>query len=216
MPRRQKIVLTKKWDEYINIHQGKDFIICGRGESLTELTDNIDLKGEAIIIGVNDICKYLDPDYLVCVDRLSSFYRGNGLRAKWIVNHTADTLFVMDSQFSQQDRNLDDNKICQLKLEQIRSNSFIDKNKCFSSNNSTFVACSVAINMGARNIGMIGVDMISHNKLSHQASLKRINEDYTKLNKLHKIYNLSPISKINALEHISLKDYHKLNTITNG
>lgn len=210
MPRRKPIVLKQKWKDYIDIHKGKDFIICGRGDSIKILQDNIELSKNFVIIGVNDICNYINPDYLVCVDRLSSFYRGNGLRAKWIVNHTAKTLFVMDSQFSQQDRNLDDDKICQLKLEQIRSNSFIDKNKCFSSNNSTFVACSVAINMGARNIGIIGVDMIDHSKLSHKHALARINDDFKLLNNLHKIYNLSPISNIKTLEHITLEQFNKL------
>ena len=205
MARRRKIVLTKRWSDYIDLHKNKDFIICGRGRSLQLLKDT-----NSILIGVNDIEKYRSVDYLVVVDRIAQFTREN--RHEEILNNKANTFFTQIDEYAVGYSNFNYNKVCKINIKNIRQDHQIDKNICYASNNSTFIACSIAINMGARNIGIIGVDITGHKSLSSENSLKKINRDYTILNNLHKIYNLSPISKIEALENISIDDFHKLNT----
>lgn len=211
MGKRKIPVITKQWNNYIDLHKGKDFIICGRGRSIHDLKE---IPENTILIGVNDIEKYIKVKYLIVVDRMAQFAKEN--RHKEIIYNKADTLFTQIKELGVGYSDFNYNKVCMIDVKRITNDSNINKNICLASNNSTFIACSMAINMGAKNIGMIGVDIEGHKSLHSDTALKKINRDFTLLNKLHKIYNLSKNSKIKALEKININDFYKLNTITNG
>ena len=61
MGKRQIPVITKQWNNYIDLHKGKDFIICGRGRSIHDLKET---PKNTILIGVNDIEKYIKVKYI--------------------------------------------------------------------------------------------------------------------------------------------------------
>lgn len=47
--------------------------VLGTGPSLRKAIDNNEITHNSILIGVNDICKYIHVDYLLIVDNISTF-----------------------------------------------------------------------------------------------------------------------------------------------
>ena len=196
MARRPMIALTKKWENYVNKHVDKKFLICGLGPSFN--TINLDDYKDYIKIGVNDIENKFKPDYLVIVDRINTF---KGERRNTIINTTCDTIFVNNDQFSRELGNFDHNRLVKINLININKDPYLSTGKIVFSNNSTFIACDIARWMGAKEISMIGVDFTDHKSLDNPKQIKRINADFNKLQKAYlskniKLYNLSKNSKL--------------------
>ncbi len=210
MRRARKIELTKKWSDYINLHENTTFIVCGCGPSI-ELIKEIDTS-HVILIGVNDIERHLSPKYIVSVDSMGQFSRGG--RIEYIVNNNCDTFFTQNDQYGKVDGRFDNTKVCKIDMVNINNAVRSDNgrfDKIFFSNNSTFVASHIAHKMGASKIGLIGVDFTNHNHLSTKSNLKRINNDYSRLNKEigEKMYNLSPTSELTSIPYKNIKDFIK-------
>src|SRR6185503_15807930 len=73
--------------DFHNIHVGSTIIVCGCGESLNELTE----PQRFITIGVNDVGRKFQPDYLVVVNPRDQF---SGDRFSFVENSEADYLFT--------------------------------------------------------------------------------------------------------------------------
>src|SRR6202161_3967254 len=59
------------FSEYRNRHKGEDILVCGCGESLRAFRFPEDL----VTIGVNDVGRVVDPDYLVVLNSEGQFPR---------------------------------------------------------------------------------------------------------------------------------------------
>ena len=199
--RRPQIKLHKKWSDYINKHPNSKWLVCGIGPSLR--TIDLEKYKDHHIIGVNDIEKYIKPDYIVIVDRLNTF---PFKRKMAILNSKCKEIFVNNPQFSREIARIvfDPSVLIEISLKNINKDPYLESGKIVFSNNSTFVACDIARRMGGTDIKIIGVDFTGHKSLDNDKALTRINNDYAILNKEFKkrgikLTNISKISKLKIL-----------------
>src|ERR1041385_7201406 len=77
----------KTLSDFRDIHQGSTIVVCGCGESLNELTQ----PDRFTTIGVNDVGRRFDPDYLVVVNPRNQF---SGDRFNYVESSRASYLFT--------------------------------------------------------------------------------------------------------------------------
>src|SRR5574340_1136770 len=128
-----------------DIHKNKDILVCGCGESLREL-----MRPERFItIGVNDVGRLFHPDYLVVVNARRQF---SGDRFRYVEQSQAEYLFT------QLDLGIAHPNIVKFKLGTYGGTNGSDPHMLHYTQNSPYVAVCLAAYMGAKRIGLIGVD----------------------------------------------------------
>lgn len=154
--------------------------VLGLGPSLDNYSPSLYFD---LVIGVNDISGRLGPeqdaDIVVCVDTPNSF-SNEPKRLEVIKNCRPIKGFYGNSNLwsiYQPNFNL-------LKLAPVRGDtSFIDTH-VLKSNNSTYVAVSLAYRLGAKEIVLYGVDFINHKHIKDKTldmALKDFRKLYTAL-----------------------------------
>lgn len=141
--------------------------ILGLGETLKFFHDPKNLK-----IGVNDIWKYVSTEYIVCVDGMHKF---TSERLETIKKSNPLKFFTQLPEWEP----FFSKSFTHIKIEPIKEE--FTAGKIYHSNNSTFVACCIAFNMGAKDIVLHGVDFNSHKNLSQYYQLKIISNDFKTL-----------------------------------
>ena len=131
--------------DFHNIHAGSTIIVCGCGESLNELTE----PERFITIGVNDVGRKFQPNYLVVVNPRDQF---TGDRFTFVENSEADYLFT------QLDLGLARENVVTFNLGTNGGIDLSDPTVLHYTQNSPYVALCLAVHMGAGRIGLIGVD----------------------------------------------------------
>jgi len=196
--RRPQIKLRKKWSDYINKHPNSKWLVCGIGPSLH--TIDLEKYKDHYIIGVNDIEKYIKPNYIVIIDRLNTFPFE---RKMTILNSKCKEIFVNNAQFAREigPQLFNSDVLIEISLIGINKDPWLDNQRIVHSNNSPFVACDIARRMGGTDIKIIGVDFTGHKSLDKKQQLARINRDFTTLKKAFtrkniKLTNLSKESKL--------------------
>jgi glycosyltransferase involved in cell wall biosynthesis len=129
-----------------NIHQGETIVVCGCGESLKELTR----PQGFVTVGVNDVGRLFDPSYLVVVNPRNQF---KGDRFRYVEQSNAQALFT------QLDLAPVRPPVVRFKLGQYGGTEIGAANVLHYTQNSPYVAVCLAAYMGARRIGLIGVDL---------------------------------------------------------
>jgi len=61
--------LAESLRDFAGRHRGESIVVCGCGESL----NNVPVKPACISLGVNDVGRHFDPDYLVVVNPPAQF-----------------------------------------------------------------------------------------------------------------------------------------------
>ena len=158
-----------------NRHAGETILVCGCGPSLNDLEN----PERFVTIGVNDVGRRFQPDYLVVVNPRNQF---NSDRFHYI--ETSKAKFV----FTQLDLGL---KIpaARFQLGKYGGTDFSNPETLHYTRNSPYVAVCLAVQMGARRIGLIGVDFTDHHFFGATGrhplagSLSQIDEEYRKLGK---------------------------------
>lgn len=184
-------------DRFRDIHKGDQIIVSGLGVSAAILRDT---KIGCPIIGVNDMDRLLTPDYLVVLNDYSSFAEGRwpyikSTGAKWVFSHLDKERLPLN----------DTNKLVKLNLGKRGDTSF--EHGIGYTSNSPYVGVLLAHWMGAKNIGLIGVDWTDDHcfaktgkhPLSHL--FKKINAEYMSLqqdlaSRGVSLFNLSKESKL--------------------
>lgn len=190
-----------------NKHTGKDIIVCGCGESATLLTE----PNRNITIGVNDIQRLFSPNYLVVVNDKVSF---SPQRWSFIESTQAEVIFTHLRGLK-----VDDKRKCIISLGKYGACE-LDKPAIDYSSNSPYIATILAYKLGARNIGLLGVDFTPNHFFAktgeHPLSKKSniINNEYQQMcrvlsGKGVNFYNLSPNSKI-LIPKMNLYDFQNL------
>jgi len=128
-----------------NRHQGDAIVVCGCGTSLKELTN----PGQYITVGVNDVGRLFDPTYLVVVNPRTQFKND---RFRYVEQSNAQALFT------QLDLGCVRPPVVRFKLGTYGGTE-IDTDVLPHTQNSPYVAVCLAAYMGARQIGLIGVDL---------------------------------------------------------
>jgi hypothetical protein len=201
---------AEEFKKFINIHQGDSFVVCGCGSSLN-LYDKFE---NHITIGVNDASSKVYCKYLVVVNEPKNFKRG---RWENVNKNTADYVFTHIQSLQQED----EGKKVIIKLGKrdgvnLDNYGFIDY-----TNNSPYMATIIAYQMGARKIGLIGVDFtLNHffgetGKHTLNRDLESIINQYSNLanalvSKGIKIANLSPDSMIEFGPKMTLADFETI------
>jgi len=196
-----------EYSNFINKHQGENIIVCGCGKSLSTLTNPQDF----ITIGVNDIERLFVPNYLVILNNRHGFKddRWNyvsGAKCPHIFTHIKDIGIVSK------------HNIVPLTLGTFGKLNLDDKTKVDYSSNSPYVAAVIAYQMGAKNIGMIGVDFTQDhffNKSGRHPLAGRLTSIIKEYETLHKefksrgvnLYNLSAESLVKSIPYKSLNEF---------
>lgn len=141
--------------------------VLGLGETLKFFYDYDKPK-----IGVNDIYRKVKTEVVVCVDNPGKFIPD---RLDVIKNSTPKIFFSHLPKLEQLVKSFHWN--APLISVNHRVTIFKD-NTIYSSNNSTFVACSLAHVMGFRNIVIYGADFNTHSKLKGEYAINKIVNDF--------------------------------------
>lgn len=191
--------------DFRNVHEGSTIVVCGCGESLNELTQ----PQRFITIGVNDVGRRFDPNYLVVVNPRDQF---SGDRFKYVESSKASYLFT------QLDLGLSRENVIRFNLGVHGGTDLTDANVLHYTQNSPYVALCLAVHMGAKRIGLIGVDFTDHHFFAPTGrhaltpQLNLIDEQYQRLYEAIsargvEVFNLSSTSRLTAFPRMSLPDF---------
>lgn len=188
---------------FSNIHLGETLLVCGCGESLNKLQQ----PERFVTIGVNDIGRKFHPDYLVVVNPPRHFAAD---RFRYVQSSQAKFIFT------QLELGLAKENVVKFSLGQPGGTDFSNPNVLNYTQNSPYVALCLAIHMGARQIGLLGVDFTSNHFFgptgvhSLTSQLPLIDQQYRRLVAAARargieIYNLSQTSRLTAFPRMTLE-----------
>src|SRR5262245_20052514 len=192
-------------NSFKDIHQGGMIIVCGCGESLNDLAR----PERFITVGVNDIGRRFHPNYLVVVNPHNQF---SGDRFRYVETSQAQYLFT------RLDLGVPHPNIVKFRLGKYGGTDFSDPNVLHYSQNSPYVALCLAAHMGAKRIGLIGVDFTDHHFFAKTGThalirqLRTIDEQYRRLGDALRargieVFNLSQASRLTAFPKMSIEEF---------
>jgi hypothetical protein len=188
-----------------DIHQGATIVVCGCGESLNELTE----PERFITIGVNDVGRRFNPNYLVVVNPPHQF---SDDRFNYVQSSESDYIFT------QLDLGLANDNVVTFNLGSNGGTDLSDPNVLHYTQNSPYVALCLAVHTGATRIGLIGVDFTDNHFFAPTGThpllsqLAVIDEQYKHLYEAIRargveVFNLSPDSRLTAFPKLSLAEF---------
>ncbi len=200
--------MKKKIADYKNIHQGKSIIVCGCGESLNTLP----LNENIITIGVNDVGRLFDPNYLVVLNHPQQFKLD---RYRYVRDSKASAVF------SQLPLKFPHPNIVKFKLGQKGGTDFSQPDALPYTQNSPYVAIGLAVLMGAKRIGLIGVDFTPNHFFGKtgmhplQEKLGIIDKEFQRLHtalvsQAVELVNLSAKSRLDSLPKMAMQQFLKM------
>jgi hypothetical protein len=191
--------------DYRGRHAGGTILVCGCGRSLVDL----ECPERFTTIGVNDVGRMFDPTYLVVVNGRSQF---GGDRFRYVEQSNAHALFT------QLDLGRVRPPVVRFRLGRYGGTEIGEEDVLHYTRNSPYVAVCLAAYLGARRIGLIGVDFgddhffgaTGHHPLAGQ--LPRIEREYAALAAACgaagvELANLSPRSRLRSVPQGSLADW---------
>ena len=199
------------YPNYINKFSDKPFIIAGCGSSLNHYTD----FSKYYVIGVNDIERILTPDFLVVVNDYRTFMRG---RWEYVKESLSPVIFTHMENPGPITRS---SNLCKIKIGSRNSPNLDNFTSVDYTMNSPYMAIIIAYQLGAKKIGMVGVDFTNDHFFSntgqHKLSkhLRNIDLEYSVLKenlekKGVKVANLSPISLLESWPKMDLDQFDLL------
>ena len=188
-----------------NLHHDETVFVCGCGASLSEFHCFEGL----ITIGVNDVGRRFDPTYLVVLNPRQQF---NDNRFRYVEQSRARALFT------QLDLGIPHPHIVRFKLGERGGTDLSDPNVLPYTRNSPYVALCLALHMGAKRIGLIGVDFTDHHFFAQTgrhpliSQLAQIGQEYACLAEVCarsgvEVVNLSGQSRLTAFPKRSLEAF---------
>jgi len=192
-------------DDFRGVHAGSSVVVCGCGTSLTTLTE----PRRVVTIGVNDVGRYFDPDYLLVVNHRSQF---KGDRFRYVEESRARAVF------SQLDLRIPHPNQVRFRLGKRGGTDFSNPALLHFTRNSPYVAVCLAIHMGAKRIGLIGVDFTADHFFGPtgvhplQRELPQIEEEYRRLHDACQrmdieLVNLSITSRLTCLPRMTIEEF---------
>ena len=192
-----------------NIHKDKTIIICGCGESLKELQG----PERFITIGVNDVGRQFDPTYLVVVNPRHQFKND---RFQYVETSRAQAVFT------QLDLGVKHPQVVRFTLGKRNGTDISNPNTLPYTQNSPYVALCLAAHMGAKCIGLIGVDFTDHHFFAKtgrhplNGQFAKIDAEYRALGEAFskmgiEVLNLSSQSRLTAFNKIELDKFCNMN-----
>jgi hypothetical protein len=193
---------------YLGRHQGETIVVCGCGESLNTLP----LNEKIITIGVNDVGRLFDPTYLVVLNHPRQFKLD---RYRYVRDSKASAVF------SQLPLKFAHPNIVKIKLGQKGGTDFSRPDALPYTQNSPYVAIGLAVLMGAKRIGLIGVDFTPNHFFAKtgdhplQERLAIIDQEFHRLHsalnsQAVELVNLSAKSRLESLPKMTIRQFLKM------
>jgi methyltransferase family protein len=190
---------------YRNAHAGGTIVVCGCGTSLSTL----DRPSRFVTIGVNDVGRLFQPDYLVVLNPRQQF---RGDRFKYVAESKARALFT------HLDLGIEHPNIVRFRLGRRAGTDVDDSITLPYTRNSPYVAMALAMYMGAKRIGVVGVDFTDDHFFGNTGrhplarELPVIDQEYKRLYAACRargieVFNLSETSRLTAFPKLSLRDF---------
>ena len=203
-------ILVKQLKEFIGIHPNSKIIVCGCGQSLIKFKE---FHQDWITIGLNDVPALFTPTYLLVTDHSNRFY---GDRKNLINQAKVKNLFTCVKGWRHPN-------IVHFDLGSKDLKTLDSSNKIDHYLNSPYAATILAYKLGAKHIGLIGVDFTNghfYNKedgphpIVKTNYLNKVNTAYSNLRIALEergtlLFNLSEESRV-ELPKISLEEFKKL------
>ncbi len=200
--------MTTTLQDYRDRHVGETVMVCGCGVSLQQVA-SIDPRSRPVVVGVNDVGRCLDPDYLVVVNPPSQF---KGDRFQHVAASRARALFT------QLDLGPVLPTVARFRLGQQAGVQIGRDDELPYTQNSPYVAVCLAAYMGARRIGLIGVDFTEDHFFARTGRhvlaprLREIDAQYGRLAEALAqrgvtLVNLSAVSLLTRLPKVALNDW---------
>ena len=186
-------------------HKGETMLVCGCGNSLKDI-----MAPERFpTIGVNDVGRLFDPDYLVVINPRSQF---SGDRFRYVETSKAQAVFT------QLDLGIEHKNIVRFQLGKRGGTDVSDGRSLPYTRNSPYVALCLALHMGAKRVGLIGVDFTEHHFFAATGrhplagELSQIDKEYAVLAQSCRergveVFNLSAESRLTAFQKISPEQF---------
>lgn len=187
------------------LHSGETIIVCGCGASLNELH----APEGFITIGVNDVGRRFDPSYLVVLNPRQQFRND---RFRYVEQSRARAIFT------QLDLDIRHPHLIRFRLGRRGGVELDASDRLPYTRNSPYVALCLALFMGARRIGLIGVDFTDHHFFAATGrhplsnSLAEIDREYLRLARACsargvEVVNLSRQSRLTAFPKQTLEQF---------
>jgi spore maturation protein CgeB len=188
-----------------DFHAGETMLVCGCGTSLL----NVVAPERFPTIGVNDVGRLLNPDYLLVVNPPGQF---SGNRFTFVEKSQARAIFT------QLDLGISHPHIVRFRLGKRGGSDLSETDTLPYTRNSPYMAVCLAVHMGAKRIGLIGVDFTDHHFFGSTGrhplagELSVINREYAALAQTcHRmgveVYNLSENSLLTAFPKMTPGDF---------
>jgi spore maturation protein CgeB/predicted O-methyltransferase YrrM len=188
--------------DFRNLHRGDTVVVCGCGESLTRFEH----PERFLTIGVNDVGRQFDPTYLVVLNPSRQFA---GDRFRYVQESRARYLFT------HLDLGVVRPPVVPFVLGRYGGTDVTDSRALPYTSNSPYVAVCLAAFMGARRIGLIGIDFTDHHFFARTGShplvrrFSAIDQEYRRLFEALRahgidVVNLSPTSRLTAAPRVDL------------
>ncbi len=188
-------------------HAGEAVLVAGCGESLSLLP----AKPGCTVIGVNDIGRAWHPDYLVVVNPASQFAPGRweavqATQARAVFTQLADPALPPGVP------------LVRFRLGRLAGTDDPGPDALHYTRNSPYVAVQLALHLGARRIGLLGVDFTDRHFFADTGvhvltrRLPQIDAEYAALHAACAargvaLVNLSPVSRLQALPRQGLDEF---------
>ena len=196
------------YPNYTNKFVGETFIIAGCGASISYYSD----FSKYYVIGVNDIERIMTPDFLVVVNDYRTFMRG---RWDYVKESLSPVIF---SHMDDPGPITRSSHLSKIKTGSRGVLNLDDLSTVDYTTNSPYMAIIIAYQLGAKKIGMVGVDFTQDHFFSNTGTHKlskhisNIDNEYLRLrNDLEKrgvkVANLSPISALQSWPKMDLESF---------
>jgi len=193
-----------------NRHAGETIVVCGCGRSLLELPD----PGRFLTVGVNDVGRLFQPTYLVVLNPKSQFKKD---RFRHVAESRARAVFTqLDPERDL--GGLRHPQVVRFALGRRGGTDLSNPDSLPYTRNSPYVALCLAAFLGAKRIGLIGVDFTDHHFFGQSGrhplarELARIDREYGRLAEALaargiEVANLSAASRLSALPKVDPSDF---------
>ncbi|HSZ60713.1 MAG TPA: glycosyltransferase [Terriglobales bacterium] len=197
--------LPRELKDFRNYHAGETILVCGCGSSLNDVV----APERFITIGVNDVGRLFQPDYLVVLNPRQQFKPD---RFRFVEQSQAKAIFT------QLDLGILHPHIVRFRLGRFGGVDFSDPTCLPHTRNSPYVALCLAIHMGAKKIGLTGVDFTNDHFFAATGE-HPLNRQFTQIDQEYKrlyeacrrlgieVVNLSSSSRLTALPKISPTEF---------
>ena len=200
--------LPQELEGFRNYHAGETILVCGCGSSLSEIV----APERFVAIGVNDVGRLFQPDYLVVINPKQQF---RGDRFRYVEESRARAIFT------QLHLGITHPHIVRFKLGKRGGVDFTNPHVLHYTRNSPYLALCLAVHMGAKRVGMIGVDFTDNHFFASTGrhplagEFPQIDREYNQLNESClrlgvEVVNLSQESRLTAFPKMSPELFARL------